>query len=180
MRKDSSSPEQVPGASSEKATPPDKAPPHRRLFLNQQRALSTLQRLYRIGGSIVIEGGIGVGKTLIAREAAKWLQTVHPGLKTLEIHADAWTNFEGGFQALAGKAKASFGSAPRFLRHDPYQESGRRRYVQENQLPVGNMIQMMEKVASIQDSAPHVSRDRSLATLNVLARLLRDQVQIFR
>ncbi|CRK22477.1 hypothetical protein BN1708_013421 [Verticillium longisporum] len=126
MRKDSSSPEQVPGASSEKATPPDKAPPHRRLFLNQQRALSTLQRLYRIGGSIVIEGGIGVGKTLIAREAAKWLQTVHPGLKTLEIHADAWTNFEGGFQALAGKAKASFGSAPRFLRHDPYQESGRR------------------------------------------------------
>ncbi|KAG7143873.1 hypothetical protein HYQ46_007396 [Verticillium longisporum] len=123
MRKRNSRPGQVLGVSSEKTTQPGssaKAPPHRRLFLSQQRALSAIQRDYRFGESIVIEGGIGVW------EAAKWLQTVHLGLKTLEIHADAWTNFEGGFQALAGKAKASFGSAPPFLRHDPYQESGRR------------------------------------------------------
>lgn len=66
MGKDDCSPDQVPGASSEKAAqtgPPDKAPPHRRLFLNQQRALATVQREYRIGNSIVIEGEIGVGYT---------------------------------------------------------------------------------------------------------------------
>ncbi|EEY23331.1 conserved hypothetical protein [Verticillium alfalfae VaMs.102] len=123
MAKDDSSPEQAPGASSEQATqpaPPDKAPPHRRLSRSQIRAFKEIQERFTHDHSVVIEGGIGVG------EAAKWLQTVHPGLKTLEIHADAWTNFEGGFQALARKAKASFGSAPPFLRHDPYQESGRR------------------------------------------------------
>ncbi|EGY23238.1 uncharacterized protein VDAG_04676 [Verticillium dahliae VdLs.17] len=111
MGKDDCSPDQVPGASSEKAAqtgPPDKAPPHRRLFLNQQRALATVQREYRIGNSIVIEGEIGVG-TQDSRDPCRCLE-----------------NFEGGFQALAGKAKASFGSAPPFLRHDPYQESGRR------------------------------------------------------